>query len=61
MPDTYRQALASVLDRINSIAAEVEAIQGEPVPADVGSKAEELREVLEELRSRVDGYLAQFN
>jgi hypothetical protein len=58
---THRQALASTLDRINRIAAELEAIQREPAPADLGSKAEEIREVLEELRSRVDGYLAEFN
>ena len=54
MPTDYRPALLGILSRLDQLTSEVDLILAEPVYADVGAMAEELRELLVDMRAKVE-------
>jgi hypothetical protein len=54
MPTDYRQALLGILSRLDQLTSEADQILAEPVYADVGMMAEELRELLVDMRAKVE-------
>ena len=53
-PHTHRPRLLTILARLDQLTTEAEAILAEPVEGDIGVRAEELREMLEEMRALVE-------
>ena len=53
MPD-YRQSLLSILSRLDQLSATADELLVEPADAEVGAMAEELRELLVEMRATVE-------
>jgi len=54
MPTNPRPRLLSILARLDQLTTEAEAILADPVEADIGARAEELREMLVEMRALVE-------
>lgn len=54
MPTDYRPALLGILSRLDQLTSEADQILAEPVYADVGMMAEELRELLLDMRAKVE-------
>jgi hypothetical protein len=54
VPTDYRPALLGILSRLDQLTSEADQILAEPVYADVGIMAEELRELLAEMRAKVE-------
>jgi hypothetical protein len=54
MPIDYRPALLGILSRLDQLTSEADQILAEPVYADVGMMAEELRELLVDMRAKVE-------
>jgi hypothetical protein len=54
MPSDYRPALLGILSRLDQLTSEADQILAEPVYADVGAMAEELRELLVDMQAKVE-------
>jgi hypothetical protein len=50
----FRRRLVAILGRLDQLTAEADAILSEPVFADLGAMAEELRELLNDMRAKVE-------
>jgi hypothetical protein len=59
MPLDHRQALLAIHARLDQITADAESILAQPVYADVGSRAEELRELIVEMQALVEEKMDQ--
>jgi hypothetical protein len=57
-PD-YRQSLLSVLARLDQLSSDAEAILTEPGVVENGAMAEELRELLVDMRAKVESKLGR--
>jgi hypothetical protein len=57
MPADYRPALLGILSRLDQLSSEAEQIVAEPVYADIAVMAEELRELLVDMRAKVEAKL----
>jgi hypothetical protein len=55
-PD-YRNALTAILARLDRMEAEADAILAGPADTSMVSQAEELRELIVEMRAKVEGRL----
>ena len=57
MNTDYRKALLAVLARLDQLSADAEAILAEPGDVENGAMAEELRELVADMRARVESKL----
>jgi hypothetical protein len=54
MSDTYRQAMLSILAKLDQLQADTEQLLNAPGGADIAARLEELRELYVELQAKVE-------
>ncbi len=54
MSTTYRSRLLAILARLDQLATEADAILAEPADVELGCMAEELRELLVDMRAKLE-------
>jgi hypothetical protein len=59
MPLDHRQAVFAIPARLDQLTADAESIVAQPVYADVGARAEELRELIVEMQALVEENIDQ--